>query len=178
MPDFVVCPNIIPKNLCKEIISFAKNKWERGETDKGFVNESIRKSDVVWCSEKKYFELVDSLVIEACKNIGWTVKIDSIEPMQITRYKKGGYYGFHTDGNGFDRVPISNKARKISVSIILNGNFKGGEFEFMNIEEFEYETNAIGTAIIFPSWIPHRVKPVTKGTRYSLVAWLGGEPVI
>ena len=34
----------------------------------------------------------------------------------------------------------------------------------------------VGTVIIFPSYTHHRVSPVTKGTRYSVVAWYGGPP--
>ena len=33
-----------------------------------------------------------------------------------------------------------------------------------------------GTIIVFPSYLVHRVKPVVKGTRYSLVVWFCGEP--
>ena len=33
-----------------------------------------------------------------------------------------------------------------------------------------------GSVIVFPSFVWHRVKPVTKGVRYSVVAWYGGPP--
>ncbi len=32
-----------------------------------------------------------------------------------------------------------------------------------------------GLTVIFPSFSMHRVTPITKGTRKSLVLWLGGE---
>ena len=32
-----------------------------------------------------------------------------------------------------------------------------------------------GVAVLFPSYMMHRVSPVTKGTRKSLVLWVGGE---
>ena len=176
MPDYIVCPNVISKEDCKEIISFAKNKWESGKIHVEGDLEKIRNSDVVWYSEKKHFELVERLISDVCNDtrVQWKVQVDSIETMQITRYKVGQYYDFHIDGNGFDRMPVNNKARKISTSIILNDNFKGGEFEFLGLDKIEAKR---GSAIVFPSWIPHRVKPVTKGIRYSLVAWVGGEPV-
>ena len=36
----------------------------------------------------------------------------------------------------------------------------------------------MGTVIVFPSYMVHRVRPVTKGTRYSLVSWFCGEPFV
>ena len=71
--------------------------------------------------------------------------------------------------------------RKISVSVILNDDYEGGDLEFLVINaKGELEickiTPAVGSAIIFPSYIMHRVTPVTKGTRYSVVAWYGGPP--
>ena len=60
------------------------------------------------------------------------------------------------------------------MTIVLNDNYEGGEFEFF------LETHLIkektGTVIVFPSYMVHRVNPITKGTRYSLVAWFVGEP--
>jgi len=60
----------------------------------------------------------------------------------------------------------------------LNEGFQGGDFQFHK----GYLNNNIikptqGTIIMFPSWILHRVTPVTKGTRYSLVSWFLGKPM-
>ena len=103
--------------------------------------------------------------------------------MQITRYGVGGYYDFHIDGNGFTRE-ISNsrsatnfKTRKLSMSIVLNNDFEGGEFEFLGSETELIKAKA-GTVIVFPSYLQHRVRPVTKGVRHSLVVWFCGEPFI
>jgi len=38
------------------------------------------------------------------------------------------------------------------------------------------EIKSQGSLVIFPSFVQHRVKPVTKGTRYSLVIWSLGQP--
>ena len=71
--------------------------------------------------------------------------------------------------------------RKISVSAILNDDYEGGEmlFRFLN-EKSELAEIAIqpkkGDLVIFPSYLDHKVAPVTKGIRYSVVAWFGGPP--
>ena len=70
-----------------------------------------------------------------------------------------------------------NKVSKLSLTIILNDDFEGGEFEFHN-NHSPIKENGVGTAIVFPSYLVHRVRPITKGTRYSLVSWFCGEPFV
>jgi len=58
----------------------------------------------------------------------------------------------------------------LSFSILLNEDFKGGEFVMNDIVPL----NKTGQILIFPSTIKHKVNPVTQGTRYSLVGWCCG----
>ena len=96
------------------------------------------------------------------------------EPAQFTEYPKGGFYDWHMDldVNGAFEPPV----RKISMTILLSdpSTFKGGELEFM--EKNKIPDLKQGQAIFFASFIRHRVAPVTKGIRRSLVMWFGGTP--
>ena len=66
--------------------------------------------------------------------------------------------------------------------------FKGGELELDFGRKGNKNTSSIkvdkpfntkrGSIIFFPSFVWHRVKPVTKGTRYSLVCWTIGNPFV
>jgi len=93
------------------------------------------------------------------------------EGVQVASYTSGGKYDWHIDlGAG------ENSCRKLSMSVQLSdpGSYKGGNLEFMNInQEPERE---IGSLIVFPSFLQHRVTTVTQGTRRSLVAWVHGKP--
>ena len=80
-------------------------------------------------------------------------------------------------GNKF----LDGNVRKLSMTILLNGNYQGGEFKFASYNKLKSEVETTdfknaGSVIVFPSWIEHQVAPVTKGTRYSLVAWFVGPP--
>ncbi len=80
-------------------------------------------------------------------------------------------------GNKF----LDGKVRKLSMTILLNGNYQGGEFKFASYNKLESEVEIpdfknAGSVIVFPSFMEHQVAPVTKGTRYSLVAWFVGPP--
>jgi len=92
----------------------------------------------------------------------------SINDIAILKYEVGGKYNLHTDHCA--RVP-----RSMSLIFLLNNDYEGGELEFCNHDEQESHTidTQVGRVIIWPSnhIFPHRVKPVIKGTRYSIVSW-------
>ena len=63
------------------------------------------------------------------------------------------------------------------MSIILNSNFEGGDFEMRELEN-KVPRLEEGSIIVFPSFMEHRVVSVTKGIRYSLVVWYLGPPFV
>ena len=196
----------IDKKTCNKIKKLAQGKWEESivDTSKETTEEErktgkkgdykpdpkVRISDVFWTTEQWVYDLTFPYMYEANKNAGWNLSIKAAESMQITRYKKGGFYGFHKDGSA-DHLSVYDKpgnsfmhghVRKISMSIILNDNFEGGAFEFASYAKEKcnitpIEANA-GDIIFFTSGMEHRVAPVTKGVRYSLVNWFIGPPVV
>ena len=128
---------------------------------------------------------------EANQESGWRYDIKFAESMQITRYRKGGFYSFHQDGRGDHLSAYNNPqnafmhghVRKLSMTTLLSDNCEGGEFQFAsyNKEECKISTpefNKVGSVIVFPSGMEHRVAPVTKGIRYSLVTWFLGPPFV
>ena len=96
------------------------------------------------------------------------------EPAQFTEYPKGGFYDWHMDldVNGTHEPPV----RKISMTCLLSdpSTFTGGDLEFM--EKNKMPSLKQGQAIFFASFIRHRVAPIKKGIRRSLVMWFGGQP--
>lgn len=93
--------------------------------------------------------------------------------LQFTRYAAPGqHYDWHVD-KGY-----LTPTRKLSVSIQLSdpSEYKGGDFEMMFGKRAQKVPRQRGMGIFFPSYVLHRVKPVTQGTRYSLVAWISGPP--
>jgi len=96
------------------------------------------------------------------------------EPAQFTEYSNGGFYDWHIDSD----VECSKEppVRKISMTCLLSKDdeFEGGGLELMS--EGKFARPKQGHAIFFASFIRHRVVPVTRGTRRSLVMWFGGTP--
>lgn len=93
--------------------------------------------------------------------------------LQFTRYTAPGqHYDWHQD-RGF-----LTATRKLSLSVQLSDpkDYKGGEFEMLFGRKPQKVVRDRGMTVFFPSYTLHRVKPVTQGTRYSLVAWISGPP--
>ena len=154
-----------------------------------------RKSDIVWMNDTWIYKEIHPYIHEANKLAGWNFDWDFSESCQFTRYGVGQYYGWHCDSwdkpyNRPDDLNSHGKIRKLSVTISLSEpeDYVGGnlEFDMRNQKDWEQdkkkaihectEIRPRGSIIVFPSFVWHRVAPVTKGTRYSLVIWNLGQP--
>ena len=100
--------------------------------------------------------------------------IQITEQAQFTEYPEGGFYDWHIDCdvNMQHEPPV----RKISMTLLLSpeNQFKGGDLELMAPGKFVKLKQ--GHAIMFASFLNHRVNPVIRGVRQSLVMWFGGKP--
>ena len=179
----------IPHEICQKIINLGEGKWNEAQTwgseEKSKPLDDIRKSDIVWITDQWVYDLICGYMMTANEQAGWKYDIVAVESCQVTRYTKGGFYSWHKDGMGShievrnepDNKFLHGNTRKLSMTIVLNSDFEDGDFEFKDeyIENLKLEE---GSIIVFPSSLQHRVAPITKGIRYSLVAWFVGPPFI
>ena len=149
-----------------------------------------RDSNICWFNDNWIYKEIHPYIHQANKNAGWNFKWDFSESCQFTIYKKKQYYDWHCDS--WDKPynedgPTKGKIRKLSVTVSLTdpSEYKGGELEFdLRNEDPDKKPNIRtcteilpkGSLVVFPSFVWHRVKPVTKGVRYSLVIWNLGYP--
>ena len=96
------------------------------------------------------------------------------ENAQFTEYPEGGFYDWHMDCDV--NMAHGPPVRKISMTVLLSheNQFEGGDLELMAPDKKAKLKQ--GHAVIFASFLNHRVAPVTKGVRQSLVVWFGGKP--
>lgn len=105
----------------------------------------------------------------------WGFEVSGSERLQFSAYGPGEHYGWHIDLGARGHFA----QRKISVSVLLNdpAEYEGGDFEISVGSDNKICSRAKGGVILFPSYALHRVTPVTRGIRYSLVAWIvGAQP--
>ena len=152
--------------------------------------KQIRNSDVSWIDQPWIYELIQPYIHEANMKSGWNFQWDYSQTPQFTVYRPGQYYDWHPDQNAEiyneDAGPnFAGKYRKLSVTVSLNdgSDYDGGELEFevgkhkgKTKTKICTEIKPRGSIVVFPSFVNHRVLPVTRGIRYSLVVWNLGYP--
>jgi PKHD-type hydroxylase len=171
---------IFTEKLCKEIIDLSSTlKKEQGQIyskDEKDGNKKRRHSTISWIPFNKMQPMYDDLIHLIQKinrnHFGFS-NVQITEPAQVSEYSKGQFYHWHTDSSiDMDTEP---SVRKLSMTLLLNdpNEFEGGNLE---IAEKNMSHMKQGHAAIFASFLQHRVTPITKGVRKSLVVWFNGEP--
>ena len=148
--------------------------------DQPWRNVDFRKSKVKWIGmnpdTRWLFDKISWLIAQANRDLfkfdiwgHWETGI------QYTIYdEQGSHYDWHMDiGAGLSSI------RKLSITVLLNEpevDFNGGDLEFKQAKENVAVPRVGNSAVIFPSYMLHRVSPVNAGVRKSLVFWCTGPP--
>ena len=184
LPDVVYVDDLFTVDEC-EIIKNYSSEWE---TKEGRISSSesegikSKKSDYRICTlyrPPENLEQVDWInekllsVITGVNRDYYQFDIKAlIEPPNLMKYEaeKKGHYDYHLDIG----QAKPNCWRKISYSLFLNDDYEGGAMEFKTGEKILSYKGPVSRMIIFPSYLLHRVNPVTSGTRWAMVGWAHG----
>lgn len=198
--SFCIIPNAVPTHICDKIVKYGNEHKQKmavtgniSKRKKPLTQKEIkdlkkhRNSRVTflndWWIQRHVFPAIQEANIVA----KWNLSITGHESMQFTKYNKGQFYDWHYD-SWVDPYE-NNTVRKLSVTVSLSdeNDFEGGDLEFAlqdnnakkplkKILRTCHEVRKKGSLVVFPSFLWHRVTPVIRGTRYSLVIWSTGEP--
>ncbi len=171
------------KKELKTIYKGIQTLKEQKATTVGGGEDDIRSSKVRWIPQNSswfwLYEKLANLIITA-NNTCWNFDLHHMpESIQYTEYhaNEKGHYTWHQDIG-----PGLLSKRKISITVQLSdpSEYKGGELQMWsggNYEDGNFTTayKGAGSVFIFPSYMMHRITPVTKGTRRSFVLWVGGS---
>lgn len=141
----------------------------------------IRVSQTSWINysqESDWLFQKMSYIATQLNIVNWRFDLSGFsEFFQFTVYhgmpERPGHYKWHIDTAGHnDREP-----RKLSLVLQLSdpSEYEGGDLQFFQHEEITAPKKK-GLVVSFPSFVPHRVTPVTAGVRKSLVIWISGPP--
>ena len=194
----------IPEHICDDISKYGRQLQDQMALTGGYGDRPLnqkeiknlkikRDSNIVWMSERWIYKEIQPYIRAANVNAGWNFEWDHSESCQFTKYKKGQYYDWHCDSwtkpyvREHENDPSHGKIRKLSVTVTLSDpkDYKGGELEFDFRQNDPDKPNKKikckeilpkGSLVVFPSFVWHRVCPVTKGERNSLVIWNLGYP--
>ena len=165
----------------EEIEEYKKNgNWDFDKNQPKNINtpdESTRKTKLNWLPLQHKFNKILSEYVTKANTIMYHYDIGKFTPCQFARYDVGDFYNYHQD-SGHNIVEYEKETRKLSMTVQLSDpdTYEGGQFFFYNgnKEEEEPEIQKQGSILVFDSRMWHRVAPVTKGVRYSLVSWVLG----
>ena len=179
LPPFqvaAVAQNLFRESELDQLIAEHSSRLQESTLADGRGNPNIRRSKVVMLANIPEYRWLYDRFWKAAQDANqhhFCVDIAGIEGnIQLARYDDTdqGFYGWHTDFGPL--VPN----RKISISVQLShpDDYEGGDLELFVDDPPARLERTRGALIAYPSFTVHRVTPVTRGTRWSLVAWITG----
>lgn len=172
-------PGVFTKAECERIVAIAE---EAAFADAGLVRgeqiERIRRARITWLDEAGsadwiFRRILDTVADVNREHFGFDLT-DFAERMQVAWYdgNAGGHFDWHSDvGEG----QLAAK-RKLTFVVQLSDptDYGGGSLQTNCDGNIVDAATARGSATIFPSFVLHRVTPVSAGARYSLTTWVHG----
>jgi PKHD-type hydroxylase len=174
-PELVELLRALAEGLDHEAASFGPERR---------INEDIRRAEVGFFPREHWTSgLFFHFGLQA-NNKAWHFDVRAVGAVQVAAYREGGHYRWHTDSGG---PAPEGFQRKLTVVAPLSNpdDYEGGKLELQCLSEGGAQDAGLviaeaavpGSIVVFPAFTPHRVTPVTRGVRRSIVAWLIGQPL-
>ncbi|HKY13710.1 MAG TPA: 2OG-Fe(II) oxygenase [Microthrixaceae bacterium] len=184
-------PRVFTPRQCDRIVALgtelvsAEALLEGGDGDEVHDVE-LRRSRTAWIAPDDntwwIFEKLASLVEKVNRRYGFELTGFG-EDLQFTTYDgPGSFYSWHQDGLDGE---VATRKLSFVVQLSAEDDYDGGELQLFDVvEDYDREelaaftelTRERGTVVAFPSFEYHRVLPMRRGCRHSLVAWVSGPP--
>ena len=137
----------------------------------------LRKSSVQFISNTKETQWIYdklAMVVQQCnmQTYGFDL-LGFQEKLQLAQYGPEDHFHWHMD---FGPREISHRKLSITVQLTPENNYEGGDLLFRMNEREMAAPRSQGTVVVFPSFVQHRVTPITSGERHSIVGWASGKP--
>jgi PKHD-type hydroxylase len=164
---------------CDRIVQFAQSlPRSEGDIVGAGVMSKVRRSQVSWIPQSQEAAALYERMHRLAKKVNeecYAFRLTGFsEQIQYAEYPAGhGYYDWHVDiGKGV----AGNRKLSIVIQLSDRSDYEGGELQIRIRKSADVMPALRGTAIVFPSFLLHRVTPVTRGLRRSLTLWISGPP--
>ena len=182
--EWVYNEHFYTKEVCDHIIQNAlKIKPEKPTLgyDGTRTDDKYRRSDIRWITPDNRdfgFLFADYWRFALAVNPQWFgFNINTLPYLQFTEYDES-YQGEYKSHQDVFWINSSANHRKLTCIVQLSDEttYEGGNLVLENLSEYppEDKVKKQGTMLTFPSFLYHKLTPVTKGKRYSLVGWFEG----
>jgi len=179
--EFVVHKeNFLSESQCVKLMRYLERNEPTiselaGKYDDNITNKEVRDNQEVKINDEKLNNKL-KMVFELANHSIFKYNIQELESVKILKYGVGGKYKWHTDCGAKE-----TSTRKLTAIVQLSDetNYEGGDLEFGITDETGKHNHKAkrtrGSITIFPAFLSHRVTPITKGTRHSLITWMNGD---
>lgn len=176
--QIISIPNFLSDTEIDNIQNLVSNLQSKSGTAGN--DKEIRRSKVKWIKEENsnnvWLFIKLKRIIEEVNSYVWRFDLkgwnDSIQYAEYSEEDKG-YFDWHLD---LDSKISSHRKLSMTIQLSDENEYKGGEFQTFTVKNPLTQSSTKGTLILFPTYLLHRVTPVTQGLRKSLVWWVGGCP--
>jgi len=181
LPNFVEFLTVASAILPHEIQQINQN-WQQDESKEAeleggrLTDYTLRKSNVLPINPGEKMDWIFDRMSGLIGQVNEYYHFDLngfYEPLQLAQYGENDFFDWHLD---FGAGASSNRKLSLSIQLSDPDSYEGGDLEFQINNKIIKAPRAQGTAIIFPSFIMHRVTKITKGQRRSIVGWVSGAP--
>jgi PKHD-type hydroxylase len=160
---------------CAQVVSFFQGEGvEAGVHKQGSKDPTVRSAKITWLKFSPELDWIFKrlwVAASSANDHAYKFQMSGFyEALQLTRYFPGDHYTWHEDS-----CEPHFTTRKLSLVVQLTDplNYSGGDLKIFPNEGAD---RSLGSVSFFPSFLTHKVTPVTEGERFSLVAWITGEP--
>lgn len=164
---------------CQQIIATAlAGQFDDAGLVGGMQAANTRRSRIFWLDEDgesawTFRRVLESFAEANRKYFDFALE-EFAERMQVAWYggETGGFFDWHVD---FGDGPVASRRKLTMVVQLSDGDsYEGGHLETNCDGVVRQASRSIGSALFLPSFVLHRVTPVTRGERYSLTLWSHG----
>lgn len=178
---YKVWPELLSSDMCDEIVECAKKieLFESKVSRNNEYNPNHRRSNICFIPKNnedfsEIYPYINKLMHDANAEC-FGINLIRMQNIQFSEYSSDneGHFDYHMD-TFFDKGSLYQRKLTLCLQLTDPNDYEGGNFEFSNLHFNQDELRKKGTILVFPSFLFHRVTPVTKGVRHSLVTWYEG----
>lgn len=173
-----IVPDAFSAEECDRITALAAAQPAAEARLVGQRDHNMRRADLVWLDDIPetgwVMDRLISVVAEANRHVFDFALTEFAESPQVARYgaERQGHFDWHSDiGEG---AVAARRKLTLVVQLTDPEEYRGGALELRPSLATTEADRARGSAVAFPSFVLHRVTPVTEGTRHSLTIWAHG----
>lgn len=178
LSPYEVCGVFSPPE-CEQIIAIAHTAVFRDAKLTGSVQSHTRRlAQTIWLDEQSAADWVFRRMLETFATVNrdhFDFELHEFsEKMQVALYEVqvGAFFDWHID-SGTSALSVRRKLTMV-VQLSEEGSYSGGQLETNADGYLREASRCVGSALILPSFMLHRVRPITRGNRYSLTLWSHG----